>query len=162
MSNEIKRNCNSCKFGLFGRCDTLKNNEEYQTILNRRFSGLDTHEYKETFICDGYKCMYIEYPIEVSKINKDTELYCLGKNKIGKFVKITPCADEHRGKTYLGLFLGDLPMDISVSHNPATKELNLRYMSNPAIFVFELNEIVFGAESWWGIKQLKPHYITKK
>jgi len=153
MSDEIKRNCNSCKFGLLSRCDTLKNNEEYQVILNspRNDLKMDTYELKENFICDGYKCMYIEYPIEVSKINRKTELYCLEKSNIGKFVKIAPCAEEHGGKTYLGLFLGDLPLDISVSHNPGTKELNLSYRANPAIFVFELNKIVFGAESWWGV-----------
>jgi hypothetical protein len=153
MSDETKRNCNACKFGLFAKCDTLKNNEEYQAIWNphRMDSMLDAHKFKENFICDGYKCRYIEYPIEVSKINRNTELFCLEKSNIGKFVKIAPCVEEHGGKTYLGLFLGDLPLDISVSHNPTTKELNLGYMANPAIFVFDLNKIVFGAESWWGV-----------
>lgn len=153
MSDEIKRNCNSCKFGLFDRCNMLKNNEEYQAIRNshKKDSILDAHEFKENFICNEYKCMYIEYPIEVSKINRNTELYSLQENYIGKFVKIAPCTKEHRGKTYLGLFLGDLPLDISVSYNPATKELNLGYLTNPAIFVFEINKIVFGTESWWGI-----------
>lgn len=151
MPEEIKRNCNSCKFGLFSNCDTLKNSDEYQSIRNRTNSMLDAHKFKGNFICDDYKFMYIEYPIEVSKINQETEIYCLEKTYIGKFVKITPCDEEHRGKTYLGLFLGDLPLGIAVSHNPNTKELNLSYRTNPAIFVFELNKIVFGAESWWGI-----------
>lgn len=157
MSNEIKRNCNSCKFGLFAKCDTLKTKEEYQAIWNphRRDSIMDAHKFKEAFICDDYKCRYIEYPIEVSKINYNTELYCLEKGNIGKFVKIRPCSEEYQGKTYLGLFIGDLPLNIHVSHNPDTKELNLSYHANPAIFVFELNKIVFGAESWWGIIENK-------
>ncbi|WP_434510123.1 hypothetical protein [Desulfitobacterium sp. AusDCA] len=131
----------------------VEKHEEYQAIWNpyRMDSMLDAHEFKENFICDGYKSRYIEYPIEVSKINRNTELYCLEKSHIGKFVKVAPCAEEHEGKTYLGLFLGDLPLDISVSHNPTTKELNLGYFANPAIFVFELNKIVFGAESWWSV-----------
>lgn len=151
MSNEAKRNCNSCKNGLFARCEGLKNNGEYQTIRSAPMSIRAAHDFKENFICDEYRSRYIEYPIEVSKINKNTELYSLEKGYIGKFVKIAPCGEEHKGKTYLGLFLGDLPMDISVSHNPTTKELNLGYFANPAIFVFELNKIVFGAESWWGV-----------
>lgn len=153
MPEEIQRNCNSCKFGLFANCDTLKSNNEYQAIWNpyRTDSSLDAHKFKENFNCDEYKCRYIEYPIEVSKINYNTELYCLEKSSIGKFVSIRPCGDEYQGKTYLGLFLGDLPLGIAVSHNPDTKELNLSYRANPAIYVFELNKIVFGAESWWGV-----------
>ena len=69
--SEIKRNCNTCKFGLFGVCETLKNNKEYQSINNTNF--LLQYEFKENFICDNYKNIYIEYPIEVSKINQDIE-----------------------------------------------------------------------------------------
>jgi hypothetical protein len=56
-------------------------------------------------------------------------------------------------------------LGIRASHNPDTKELNLSYHSNPAIFVFELNKIVFGAESWWGVieneDELKKIKITQ-
>lgn len=153
MSDNIKRNCNSCKFGEFDRCDTLKDNQEYQSLWNphRINSILDALHFKDNFVCDGYKCLYIQYPIEVSKINQNTELFCLNKNDIGKFVKIVPCAKEYGGKTYLGLYLGDLPLEITVSHNQETKVLSLGYLTNPAIFVFELKKIVFGAESWWGL-----------
>lgn len=152
MSNEIQRNCNSCKSELFANCDALQNNKEYQAIQNLPQGSLGKeYQFKDNFICNEYKCRHIEYPLEVSNINIDTELRSLREKSIGKFAKIVPCAKECGGKTYLGLFLGDLPLGISVSHNSDTKELNLGYYANPAIFVFDLNKIIFGAESWWSI-----------
>jgi hypothetical protein len=72
----------------------------------------------------------------------------LRERQIGKFAKVRLCSSD---KTYLGLFLGELPHDISVSYNEEAKTLNLGYMENPAIFVFDLNKIVYGAESWWSV-----------
>lgn len=154
MSNEIKRNCNTCKFGMFDRCDTLKNNEEYKKIKDNGIFDHGKWDFKESFICDSYKCIYIEYPIEISKINRDLDRSPLGASKIGKFVKIRPCsdeADEHGDNTFLGLYLGELPIGIHASHNPESKELTLSYHNNPAIYVFDLKKIIFGCESWWGI-----------
>lgn len=151
MSDEIKRNCNTCKFGLFDRCDTLKNHEEYQAMRNARGSALVTHKFKNNFICNIYKCLYIEYPIEVSKINCDANKGAYRDSRIGKFAQIRPCDEEYQNKTYLGLYLGDLPIGHHVSHNPDTKELNISFRDNPAIFVFELNKIIYGCESWWGV-----------
>lgn len=148
---KVKRNCNTCKFGLFARCDQLKNNEEYQAITRRTGSMMDAHEYKENFICDDYRCIYIEYPIEVSKINYDTNKGGYRDSEIGKLAKIRPCGEEYQNKTYLGIYLGDLPVSHHISHNPDTKELNVSFNNNPAIFVFELNQIIYGCESWWGI-----------
>lgn len=157
---EIKRNCNTCKSGLFARCKALKENKEYQAIWERAeqergfLGSVDAHKFKENFICDEYKCLYIEYPIEVSAINRNTVHSSYRDSQIGKFASIRPCGEECN-KTHLGLYLGDLPLDITVSHNPETKELNLSYMSNPAIFVFDLNKIVYGMESWWSIIETK-------
>ena len=155
MKNEIKKNCNSCKFGLFG-CETLKNNNEYAEITQKA-KAFDEKEwsFKENFVCENYKCIYIEYPIEVSKINSDTTICGLGDKKKGKFVKIRPCGKEYQGKTYLGLYLGDLPTGHHISHNPETLELKVSFDSNPAIFVFDLNKIIYGYESWWGIIENK-------
>lgn len=136
---------------MFARCDTLKNNEVYQKIKDNGIFDRSKWDFKENFICDSYKCIYIEYPIEVSKINKDLDRTTLGASKVGNFVKIRPCAEEYNNKTFLGLYLGDLPVGIRVSHNPDTKELILSYDNNPAIYVFDLKKIIFGCESWWGI-----------
>lgn len=151
MDNENKRNCNTCKLGMFERCDTLKNKEEYQGIKENDLFGTKKHEFKANFICDEFKSIFIEYPIEVSKINKNTKRYCLEASKIGKFASIRPCGEEYKDKTYLGLYLGDLPIGNYVSYNPETKELDVSFHCNPAIFVFELKKIIYGCESWWGI-----------
>lgn len=151
MSDEIKRNCNTCKFGMFDRCDTLKNNEEYQEIKDNGIFDNGKWDFKESFICDSYKCIYIEYPIEVSKINRNLDTTGFRDSSIGNFVKIRPCAEEYKNKTFLGLYLGELPVGIRVSHNSENKELTLSYDNNPAIYVFDLKKIIFGCASWWGI-----------
>ena len=49
------------------------------------------------------------------------------------------------------MYLGELPISTHISHNSDTKELNVSFSNNPAIFVFELNTIIYGCESFWGI-----------
>lgn len=151
MENEFKRNCNSCKFSFMNRCETLKNNKEFQKIWNGRSDILADFKFKDSFVCDNYKSRYIEYPIEVSKINTENSRTGYRNSQIGKFAKISPCGDEYKGKTYLGLYLGELPVGHCISHNSENKELSVSFSNNPAIFVFDLNKIIFGCESWWGI-----------
>ena len=88
----------------------------------------------------------IEYPIKVNKINfrKPFSLY-----EVGGFAKVRPCGEEYENKTYLGLLLGELPTDSYVTYNKESEELNVGIMSNPAIYVFDLNKIIYGYESWW-------------
>ena len=145
--------CNTCKKSMFGRCNILKTNEEYQKLFKHKKSIFDedVYNFKNNFICEEYKSMYIEYPIEVSKINSNTEMFTLDKDKVGKFVKIRPCADEYDNKTFLGLYLGDLPIGNNISYSENTKELSVSFSCNPAIFVFELNKIIYGCQSWWGV-----------
>jgi hypothetical protein len=148
----MAKNCNNCKFGIFQVCDTLENNKDYQEIVNENKMFNDKeYEFKENFVCEQFKSRYIEYPLTISKINNNNEVYQLNKSKIGKFVKIKPCGEEYKNKTYLGLFLGDLPIGITVNFDSSTEALNLGYRTNPAIFVFDLNKIVYGCESWWGV-----------
>jgi hypothetical protein len=67
----------------------------------------------------------------------------------GALVKIRPCGDEYKNKTYLGFLLGDVATNISfvVKDN----EINLSFSGhNPGIFIPELRKVVFGYESWWG------------
>ena len=101
--------------------------------------------------CDKYSCKYIEYPITVANIETEKFDYeGLYKNKIGKLVKIRPCGDNDEKKTYLGILIGELPIQHHISYDKENK-LKIRAITNPAIFVFELNKIVFGCESWWQV-----------
>ena len=71
------------------------------------------------------------------------------KNMCGKAVKIRSCRKEHGDKTYFGILLGDIPL--SISHSIESGIVTARKTSyNPAIFVPELNDVIFGCESWWG------------
>jgi hypothetical protein len=98
--------------------------------------------------CPMYKSMFIEYPIEVTKIDQKPIDYqdCLYKSYIGKPVKV-----RVGQKTYLGVFLGELPTSAHIQHNEQSGVLTVNHMTNPAMFVPELNRIVFGHESWWSV-----------
>src|SRR5215469_16950992 len=63
MTNEtmIKYNCNSCLRLL--SCETLLSNEWYQAL-----SFTEANEYRNSHVCELYKCLFIEYPIEVAEI----------------------------------------------------------------------------------------------
>lgn len=156
-NKNMDKNCNSCRLGLLGTCEGLKNNAEYQAIWKKAettqgfLGSLNAHEFKETFVCDQYKCRYIEYPLTITGIDKNTDRCGLRDSQVGKFAKVAPCGDEYHGKTFLGLYLGELPIDILCSHRADTGKLSVGFMSNPAIFVFDLNKIVYGCESWWSI-----------
>ena len=67
-----------------------------------------------------------------------------------RWVKIRPCSDGAE-KTYLGIYIGDFALSLSVRLDEETAILNLAVaMYNPAIFVPDLGRVVFGMESWWG------------
>lgn len=74
-----------------------------------------------------------------------------GKKDIGKPVRVRPCDKKYEGKTFLGIFLGELPIPMHVSYNKEEQMLSISNMHNPAIFVPDINEVVFGFESWWSL-----------
>ena len=56
----------------------------------------------------------------------------------GSFVSVRPCGDEYEDKTYLGLYVGEVAIGGTLS------------MHNPCIWVPDLEQYIFGCESWWG------------
>ena len=98
--------------------------------------------------CKKYKSKYIEYPLTINGI--DVEKLNYKDNSCGRLVKIRPCSDDCKGKTYLGIYLGRLPYMVNVSFHEDSERLSVSGVGNPAIFVPELKKIVFGMESWWG------------
>ena len=97
----------------------------------------------------------MKFPVNVNKINvKEFNLKpvpgIFGDKDIGSFVCIRPCAEEYEDKTYLGIYLGDMPVSIDCDYNEGNQELSIKTgMTNPAIFVPDLKTIIFGVESWW-------------
>lgn len=74
----------------------------------------------------------IKFPVEVSGI-KTHPLYHkpdgLFGEKCGTLVSVRPC-DEKYGekygkKTFLGILLGDLPIEVYAAYNTQTKEINI-------------------------------------
>lgn len=99
--------------------------------------------------CEKFKSRYIEYPLTIQGIeNKKIDTKGIG-HTCGALCEVRPCGEEYQGKTYLGIYLGDLPIGISSSYDDNTGVLCNHTMNNPAIFVPELRKIVYGMESWW-------------
>jgi hypothetical protein len=67
----------------------------------------------------------------------------------GELVMIRPCDPTLNGKTYLGFYLGDLPIGTGLRLEK-NNTLKVTFHHNPAIFVPQLGRIVYGCESWWG------------
>lgn len=72
------------------------------------------------------------------------------RNNVGALVKIRPCANEYKNKTFVGFYIGDVALGTSISLTDKNK-IQLNFSGyNPAIFVPELSKIIYGCESWWG------------
>lgn len=99
--------------------------------------------------CEKYKSRYIEYPITVNDIEVKPTKYDSRCCKTGDLVAVRPCEEKYEKKTYLGFYLGDLPKTILTTFNSKDGILNIDTMRNPAMFVPELGEIIWGCESWW-------------
>lgn len=68
-------------------------------------------------------------------------------DKIGSFVSIRPAGQGQR--TYLGIYLGDMHITVGCEVEGSTLVLSPQ-VANPAIFIPELKQIMYGVESWWG------------
>lgn len=101
----------------------------------------------------GEPMVGIEYPITVTGITHRSERAVEnGRRNTGCFVAIRPCDKDLAGKTFLGVYLGDIATDARAAFNPKTGVLEVGLsMHNPAIWVPDLKKIVFGMESWWGV-----------
>ena len=139
-----KRCCSNCMKEL--GCELLLKTMTGSTLQ-------EEYERVGSFVCDDFTMRWIEYPIAVTEI-KHTPLAgrrAYREKEIGSYVKIRPCAAEYATNTYLGLYLGELPVSTGCSHNSETGVLEVSAKYNPAIYVFSLKKIIYGMESFWGI-----------
>lgn len=96
-----------------------------------------------------------KFPVEITAIRAegfglplDDSLFGAG-HEPGVFVKVRPCDDECKGKTYFGILLGDLPIGIRTRISEGGV-LSVGPNGNPAIWVPALGKIIYGCGSWWG------------
>ena len=100
--------------------------------------------------CKLFKSRYIEFPLTINEIETDKISYDDSWHaKVGQLVAVRPCGDEYEKKTYIGFYLGDLPLAITHSFNEKTGILKAGTFDNPAMFVPELGKIIWGCGSWW-------------
>ncbi len=90
-----------------------------------------------------------KYPMEISGIKK-IPLKNINTKQTGSMVKVRPCADEYEKKTFLGIYIGDISIEFNIAKYTKTNILTIMDIANPAIFVPDLNKVIFGYESWWG------------
>lgn len=127
-----------------------KNGNEFHCVVDGwENENVKNVSRKDCESCSKFSSRYTEYPITVNGIeSEEIKPYTLG-HRCGTLCEIKPCGEEYENKSYLGIYLGELPVDIAVSYDEDTGILRNRAVNNPAIFVPELKRIVYGYESWW-------------
>lgn len=104
---------------------------------------------KQCEACEKFDSKFIEYPLTIQGID-NAKINISGLSyECGTLCEISPCGEEYDGKSYIGIYLGNLPISILTSYHSETGILENRTMNNPAIFVPELKKIIYGCESWW-------------
>lgn len=95
----------------------------------------------------------MKFPIEISTILRQGFRDDIRQTeRVGSPVRIRPVGDE---KTYFGVYLGDLNREVMIFRGSKSKALFLSNRTNPAIWVPDLNKVVWGDSSWWAIIEKK-------
>ena len=104
---------------------------------------------------------FIQYPITVSGIaQKQNDVIDYSK-KTGRYVAVRPCDEHLKGKTFLGIYLGEIALGAGAFYYKETGVLEVKHwMHNPAIWVPDLTRIIFGCGSWWGLLK-KPEDLKQ-
>ena len=98
----------------------------------------------------------MNFPITVKSISVDDDNETLHEKllfggKCGDMVSVRPCGEEYEGKTFFGILLGEMALSVDATFNDETGDLQICSNGhNPAIFVPDLNKVIYGCESWWG------------
>lgn len=154
VKQELAKVCKNCKHSSplskkqceFRRQITPYYDKAWNKEITREELWEKRLELEDALTCKEYSCAYIEFPLTLENvfINNINYNKGLGHN-VGCLVAIKPCSES---KTYLGIYLGDLPQYISLG---VDKDNLMRVSSrtNPAIYVFDLQKIIFGSQSWW-------------
>lgn len=146
MNKKLTDKINRCRYSHpsiqdLGACHCVVDGWEDEKIKTVTKENCET--------CEKFKSRYIEYPLTIQGIeNKKIDTKGI-RHTCGALCEVRPCGEEYQGKTYLGIYLGDLPIGISSSYDENTGILSNHTINNPAIFVPELKKIVYGMGSWW-------------
>lgn len=112
-------------------------------LVERLFGVFKTLRWRLAF--DLSKELEVDKDVPILRKNST-----IGKAKCGSLVSVRSCRKEHGDRTYVGIFLGE--MATTISHSVSGSVVTARpSLHNPAIFVPELGDIVFGYESFWSL-----------
>ena len=162
MDEFYKEKRNRCRFSHMNFAGFGKDISHFCTKNGHKDSEIIKDITKEQCeSCEFFKSKFIEYPLTISGIDIDDDLRSLRQSDIGKLATVRPCGEEYNDKTYVGIFLGDLPHAPHISHDERTGKLKIIPMMNPAIFVPELKKIIYGCESWWSLIE-KPEDMDRE
>lgn len=129
-SKEIKMKIGSKAFDDFGE------------LISKLGESIQKHKEEYTLQED------IKFPIEISGV-KCYNRPSFSSIKVGSLVSVRPCEEEYEDKTYLGIYLGDLVVGYNYEFHNESKTLEVSGRAEPALYVFDLNRIVYGCESFW-------------
>lgn len=88
--------------------------------------------------------------IEIANIHETIEpSTILSRCKPGDIVVVRPCADKFDKKSFLGMYLCAAPTSFTAIQDGEKIILTMGKHTNPAIYIPEVDEIVWGYSSWW-------------
>lgn len=97
----------------------------------------------------------LDEPFKVSRLGTEgrsawREKLLFGGN-CGDMVAIRPCDEQYKDQTYLGVLIGEIAQCVVFGADRNREMLTYEMaLYNPAIFVPDLNTVIFGNASWWG------------
>lgn len=136
--------------------------KQYTTIVQKINNPKKEAYFSMDFITSGFKMYRINAifsPLRVEKYTAENVKVCIREVPITLKDSYETCAEKYKGKTFLGLYLGELPWCIHVSHNEEDNKLHIDTANNPAIYVFELQKIIYGFESYWNIIENPKQFV---
>lgn len=113
--------------------DLFREEDDPKGILARLYKTLST--INALFKAQNIKS--VKHPEDKVLISRDVGV-----------VKVRPCKEEYKDKTYIGIMIGELATNSGFQVTDDSIQL-LWGVHNPAIYVPELNKLIFGYESWW-------------
>lgn len=134
---ERQQTCRYCRRQYIGK-------KEIQCLVEKTPRSISAEDCEK---CQKYRSKYIQFPISISGI--ENQQIPTEPEGICRWVRIRPCSSKFEDRTYLGIFLGTLPIGISTSYEENTGKLSNHAVCNPAILVPDLKKILYGMESWW-------------
>ena len=101
---ERQQTCRYCRRQYIGK-------KEIQCLVEETPRSISAEDCEK---CQKYRSKYIQFPISISGI--ENQQIPTEPEGICRWVRIRPCSSKFEDRTYLGIFLGTLPIGISTSY----------------------------------------------